>query len=115
MPEVNAFLQSLAADPAYPVDEVHFFNLKESMSNGGGPACLRLRVVLTEKEKESLPTGIFLTNENYTQLVDWVNRHYRESLAQKDLADPTLLVECRAALDELCVILGIGAIYPFQN
>ena len=85
------------------------------MSNGGGPACLRQRVVLTAKERESLPKGIFLTESNYPELVDWVKRHYRHSLTHKDLADPQLLEEGRCALDELCSILGIGTIYPFQS
>ncbi len=114
-PEVKAFLQNLAADTDSPVDEVHFIDLRESMSNGGGPACLRLRVVLNEEEKKSLLPENFLTNENYPLLVDWVNRHYRESLAQNDLADPLLLEESRKALDELCNIIGIGSIYPFQK
>ena len=30
-----------------PIDDLQVFDLRESMSNGGGPACLRLRVVLT--------------------------------------------------------------------
>ncbi len=115
IPEVNAFLQSLAGDAVCPVKEVHFSDLRESMSNGGGPACSRLRVVLNEMERESLPPGIFLNDENYPLLVDWVNRHYRESLTPKDLADPLLLEECRNALDEICNIIGIGPIYPFQG
>ena len=40
------YLSALAADSASPIDEVAAFDLRESMRNGGGPACLRLRVVL---------------------------------------------------------------------
>lgn len=114
-PDVCDFLQRLTENPFSPVKEVHFLDLRQSMSNGGGPACLRQRVVLTAEERDSLPKGIFLTESNYTILVDWVNRHYRDSLDHKDLADPLLLEECRIALDELCSILGIGTIYPFQS
>lgn len=32
-----------------PIDDLRVFDLRESMSNGGGPACLRLRVVLTRR------------------------------------------------------------------
>jgi succinylarginine dihydrolase len=32
-----------------PISEIKVFDLRESMSNGGGPACLRLRVVLTDE------------------------------------------------------------------
>ena len=30
-----------------PIADLRVFDLRESMANGGGPACLRLRVVLT--------------------------------------------------------------------
>jgi succinylarginine dihydrolase len=44
-----------------------------------------------------------------------VRRHYREELSPSDLADPQLLRESRAALDELTGLLGIGSIYDFQR
>jgi succinylarginine dihydrolase len=34
-----------------PVHRVEFINLRQSMNNGGGPACLRLRVVMTESQQ----------------------------------------------------------------
>jgi succinylarginine dihydrolase len=51
----------------------------------------------------------------FTQLDAWIDRHYRDRLAPADLADPTLLAESRAALDELTTILGLGAVYDFQR
>jgi acyl-CoA synthetase (AMP-forming)/AMP-acid ligase II len=36
-------------------------------------------------------------------------------VAGADLADPALLTECRAALDELTRILGLGSVYGFQR
>ena len=39
---------------------------------------------------------------------------YRDRMAETDLADPQLLLECRTALDELTQILKLGAVYPFQ-
>jgi len=33
-----------------PISDVHFVDLRQSMANGGGPACLRLRVLLTPDE-----------------------------------------------------------------
>ncbi|MBS2140875.1 N-succinylarginine dihydrolase, partial [Escherichia coli] len=47
----------LAADN--PISELKVFDLRESMANGGGPACLRLRVVLTEEERRAgIPAGM---------------------------------------------------------
>ena len=37
-----------------PIKQVYYVDLSESMANGGGPACLRLRVVLSEAELASL-------------------------------------------------------------
>lgn len=97
------------------IARVDVFDLNQSMRNGGGPACLRLRVVLTEVERNAVLPGVLLDDALYRKLVDWVGRHYRDQLSQADLADPRLLDESRTALDELTGILGIGSIYDFQR
>ena len=112
---VNAFLADLVADAANPVDAVHFFNLRASMANGGGPACLRLRVVLDEAAWAQVPDGVKITPGNLARLEAWVRRHYRERLTAEDLADPALLDETRAALDELTGIMGLPRLYAFQE
>ena len=94
---------------------VHFVDVRQSMSNGGGPACLRLRVVLTERELARVLPGVLLTDALYASLTGWVRKHYREQLAPDDLADPKLVGESRAALDELTGILGMPAVYRFQT
>ena len=55
-----------------------------------------------------------MTPELFTTLNAWVDKHYRDRLAESDLADPQLLIECRTALDELTQILKLGSVYPFQ-
>ncbi|NWO08127.1 MAG: N-succinylarginine dihydrolase [Alteromonadaceae bacterium] len=97
-----------------PITSVEVFDVKQSMRNGGGPACLRLRVVLTDDELKAMNHGVLLTDELYERLVTWVEAHYRDELTQADLADPMLLEESRKALDELTGILGLGSIYDFQ-
>ncbi len=115
VPKVKNFLDGLIAGGKSPVREIHHFNLRESMRNGGGPACLRLRVVLTNSEIAALPPQVLFTDATYAQLSAWVRKHYRETLAAGDLADPHLLEESRRALDELTQLLGLGSIYPFQS
>ncbi len=95
-------------------NRVEFVDVRQSMLNGGGPACLRLRVVLTKKELAAMHQGVRLTPLLYKQLTHWVQKHYRESLAPADLADPALLRESRKALDELSALLQLGSIYDFQ-
>lgn len=112
-PKVWDYLQGLL-DQAGPVAQVKVFNLKQSMQNGGGPACLRLRVALNEAELAAVNPGVIMTAQLYETLTQWVDRHYRDRLDEHDVADPQLLVECRTALDELSQILKLGSVYPFQ-
>ncbi|MEC4878456.1 N-succinylarginine dihydrolase [Pseudomonas sp. NC26] len=97
------------------VKEVKVFDLKQSMQNGGGPACLRLRVALKESELAAVNPGVIMTAPLYDTLLQWVDKHYRDRLGEADLADPQLLLECRTALDELTQILKLGSVYPFQR
>lgn len=101
--------------PGQPIARVRTFDLRQSMQNGGGPACLRLRVVLTDEERAAVNTHCLLDESRYSALVRWVEKHYRDALRGEDLADPQLLIETRTALDELTQLLDLGSIYPFQR
>lgn len=92
-----------------------FVDVRESMRNGGGPACLRLRVVMTDEERAALGARTALDDALYSELVAWVERFYRDSLCPTELADPTLLTESRDALDALTGIMRLGSVYPFQR
>ena len=85
------------------------------MRNGGGPACLRLRVLLTDTERASIGARVFADAALCDTLEQWVVRHYRDRLAPGDLADPMLVDESRRALDEISTILAIGSVYDFQR
>ena len=112
-PRVKAYLDSLISSNT-PIKEIKIYDVKQSMQNGGGPACLRQRVVLNENEIAAANQSVFMTDQLYATLTSWVEKHYRDSLIEKDLADPQLLVESRNALDELTQILKLGSVYPFQ-
>jgi succinylarginine dihydrolase len=114
-PAVKATLDRLVADPANPIREVHFLELRESMRNGGGPACLRLRVPLSDAELAATNPRAIYGPERHRELEAWVDRTYRTELRAADLADPRLLDESRTALDELTRILGLGSVYDFQR
>lgn len=112
---IKAYIEKLLASGKNPIKEVHYFNLKQSMENGGGPACLRLRIVMTKEEIAAAHQGVFLTEDLYHKLKGWVMKHYRDHLEIKDLADPSLLDEGYRALDELTRILKLGPLYDFQQ
>src|SRR5204863_6948755 len=94
--------------------QVITFDLRQSMQNGGGPACLRLRVALTAADRAAIRANVFLDAALADSLDLWIHRHYRDRLAPDDLADPALLDESRRALDELSRMLRLPSVYPFQ-
>lgn len=112
--KVSVYLRQLV-ESSQVIDQVKVMDLRESMRNGGGPACLRLRVVLTEQERRAMNPSSFITPKQYQRLVNWVEQHYRDRLSEGDLIDPQLLEENRVALDELTQILNLGSLYPFQQ
>jgi succinylarginine dihydrolase len=83
-----------------------FLDLGESMANGGGPACLRLRLPLNAGSLAQLPPGLLLNEERINAIEGWVNRHYRATLSRADLADPLLLDEWNNAMAELPTLLN---------
>jgi succinylarginine dihydrolase len=90
-------------------------DVRESMRNGGGPACLRLRVPMTDADLGAMNRAVLVDAAKLAELRAWVTKRYRESLLPSDLADPALLRESRDALDELTRILSLGPIYDFQR
>lgn len=112
---IKTFLDELLASNTNPISQVHYLDLKQSMRNGGGPACLRLRVPLNEHELSAMHQGILINDSLLDTLNEWVRSHYRTTLHATDLADPSLINECFTALDALTSILNLGSIYPFQR
>jgi succinylarginine dihydrolase len=107
---VARYLEALVSAGG-PIDELIEFDLRQSMRNGGGPACLRLRVALTDDEAAAMHQGVIMTEALYATLVPWVERHYRDRVEPKDLADPQLAIECASALEELERLLGLPGLY----
>jgi len=99
-----------------PIGAVAYIDVRQSMRNGGGPACLRLRVTLSKSEWDLVNPKMKITPKHLSALRKWVNTHYRDDLSPQDLADPALMEESFTALDALTKILGLGnSFYPFQR
>ena len=112
---VRECLEEIVADKANPIAQAHYFDLHQSMRNGGGPACLRLRVVLSEAERKAVNPACWLTDARFEALSGWVRQHYRDRLVLEDLADPKFLDEVRTALNALTRLLNLGNLYDFQR
>ncbi|QLE85915.1 N-succinylarginine dihydrolase [Shewanella sp. Scap07] len=113
-PAVFAYLNEVVT-LGTPIKHVHYFDVKQSMQNGGGPACLRLRVAMNEAEVAAVNPHTLMNDELFSKLNTWVDKHYRDELAVADLADPQLIIESRTALDELTQIMKLGSVYQFQK
>ncbi len=77
-------IERLIADHRVPIDAVHYVPLRESMSGGGGPACLRLRVSLQPADLERLPHRLRVTDETVERLSILIEQHYPERLELSD-------------------------------
>jgi len=97
-----------------PLSEIRTIDLGQSMRNGGGPACLRLRVPVSMAALQTVHSGILLSTELVEQLTVWIHKNYRDRLQIKDLADPAFLRETQEALISLSRILRMDSLYDFQ-
>jgi len=113
-PSVQDYVDSIVGSDG-AIRSVQYVDVRQSMQNGGGPACLRLRVVLTQSELAKVAPGVLWSDSLHARLVAWVEKHYREQLTADELADPGLAEESRAALDDLTNLLQIGSVYEFQR
>ncbi|NVD43590.1 N-succinylarginine dihydrolase [Qipengyuania atrilutea] len=83
---VWGWLQEMLAGTG-PIRDVHAVDVRQSMANGGGPACLRLRVVADPKTVD----GRFLLDEEKADNIEKViAEHWPESIAPSDVGDPDL-------------------------
>lgn len=64
------YLNKLVAEDN-PISAMQVFDLRESMANGGGPACLRLRVVLTKEERRAVNPAVMMNDALFTALNAW--------------------------------------------
>lgn len=114
-PRVAAVLERVVADPGNPIAEVVAIDVRESMRNGGGPACLRLRVPLTAAEMSAMNPAFLFEPSRHAALEALVERAWPESIEPSQLRDPQLLRASRDALEALTRLFGLGSFYDFQR
>lgn len=112
-PSVAAALERLQGEGIFK--KVIFQALDESMRNGGGPACLRLRVPLSDAERLGVHAECLLDDTKIQALQRCVETYYPDTLDDESLRDPKLIDVAHTALDNLTQLLNLGAIYDFQR
>lgn len=110
MPAIKHWIDDTIAAKDNPISSVYYLDLKQSMRNGGGPACLRLRIVLNETELQAMHQGVLINDALLGQLEAWIRQHYRTELQFNDLDDPALMVETELAFDELYKLLQLNVL-----
>ncbi|WP_153558661.1 N-succinylarginine dihydrolase [Roseimaritima sediminicola] len=88
-----------------PIENVVYVDLQESMSNGGGPACLRLRVPMDAAQSASLPQALRLDDSLAERLEEVIERTYPEEITAEDLAREELVEHCQEAYRAVCEVL----------
>jgi len=102
-PSVAAWIERhLASNGA--IRRVEFVDVRQSMANGGGPACLRLRVACDPSDVDRR----FLVDEaKLDRLTAVIARHWPEEIAIADLQSPDLITSLRSARTALLEALNL--------
>jgi succinylarginine dihydrolase len=97
------WLQAMLAGNG-PIRRVEVVDVRQSMANGGGPACLRLRVVADPARVDPR----FLVDEaRLDRIAEVIERHWPDAIAPADITNPDLLARVGAARTALLKTLGI--------
>jgi succinylarginine dihydrolase len=107
MPSVKAWLDRHIGRG--PIDAVHVVEVRESMNNGGGPACLRLRVLVSQDAEHSINPAHILTERSADRLEAVIARHWPEQVGASDLGAPDYWRQTAEARAQLISAIHIHA------
>ncbi|MFW0777604.1 MAG: N-succinylarginine dihydrolase [Rickettsiales bacterium] len=102
-------MDAIKADDSNPITAIHYADLRQSMNNGGGPACLRLRVPMNESQITAIRSnvGVIADDELLVALEKIIENQYPSELEAHTLADPRLGDISRAALSQLAGVMKL--------
>jgi succinylarginine dihydrolase len=102
-PSVWSWLESHVAGNG-PIRKLVPVDVRGSMANGGGPACLRLRVVA---DATTIDPRFLVDDAKLDRIGDIVTRHWPETIAPEDLANAALRADIIAARQDLLEALDL--------
>jgi succinylarginine dihydrolase len=88
-----------------PIRRVEVVDVRQSMANGGGPACLRLRVVA---DPATVDPRFLVDEAKLDRVADVIRRHWPEQIHHDDLQSPALVGEIERARAALLEALDLG-------
>src|SRR5947209_475146 len=77
-----------------PIRRLEVVDVRQSMANGGGPACLRLRVVA---DPATVDRRFMVGEAKLERIADIVRRHWPEQIHHTELQQPALIRDVEAA------------------
>jgi succinylarginine dihydrolase len=97
------WLQRLAAGNG-PIRRILPVDVRQSMANGGGPACLRLRVVA---DPATIDPRFLVDEAKLDRMAALIEEHWPETIAPADLRSPELWQQIERARLSLLQALGL--------
>ncbi len=102
-PSVWSWLQRHLAGNG-PIRHLEVVDVRQSMANGGGPACLRLRVVA---DPATVDPRFLVDPAKLDRIAAIIEAHWPDAIAQDQIGDPTLIARIATARTALLDALGI--------
>jgi succinylarginine dihydrolase len=91
-----------------PIRRVEVVDVRQSMANGGGPACLRLRVVA---DPADVDPRFLVDNAKLDKIADVISRHWPEQIHHDELQSDVLIGSIERARAALLEALGLPELY----
>jgi succinylarginine dihydrolase len=88
-----------------PIRRVEVVDVRQSMANGGGPACLRLRVVA---DPATVDPRFLVDDRKLDLIADVVRLHWPVKIRNDELKEPRLVEQVEAARLALLDALGLA-------
>jgi len=88
-----------------PIRRVEVVDVRQSMANGGGPACLRLRVVA---DPATVDPRFLVNSAKLDAIAQIVQGHWPEEIANDELMKPALIRDIEAARARLLQALDLA-------
>jgi succinylarginine dihydrolase len=96
-PSVWRWLEEMASGNG-PIRELFVVDVRQSMANGGGPACLRLRVVA---DPEAVDPRFIADQRKLDEVSEIIEEHWPDRIAPDDLTNPELWEQLESAREAL--------------
>jgi succinylarginine dihydrolase len=104
-------MDKIRMDGNTPINQIEYVDLRQSMRNGGGPACLRLRVPMTAAQLAAIKNNVnVIANDKLlADVTSIIEKCYTSRLSSEDLGNPALYHQCKAMLEELRQLMKLPA------